>query len=609
MRLATITNWAYGATVALTLLSGTTMLLASSAQERERTAVTQRYALDSASSNADEDAAALSEMARQYAISGDPADLIAYQREVAQLRAIELRTRAIRDAGASRDELNSLHEALRWADGLLDQQQAAIAARRKGDQATALKILFAPEYERELDRIRAAIERFQYRLDQRTDTALRAATDTSRLWRSTSEAMLAITGGLFLGVLYFVFRRRVLHPVVRLSDVVARLAAQDFDAVPPEYEQVDEIGDMAQALRIFRENGIERLRLEQERDADRTVRDLLSRMTQRMQSCDSVADLERILERFVPEVAPHLAGRLYLLDRERGTMVTRCSWGRPLHSDEEFASLACWALRRGVAHFANAECIDVVCDHIDLSASAVAAAPPDGDIETLCLPLVGQNGTLGLLYFEGRAPGGTSASGGELPGVYVTMLTENVALALDNLQLRDALRALAMADPLTTLANRRQLDQELDRQLEQAERRGETLACAMIDVDHFKRFNDDHGHDAGDAVLRAVAAELKLAVRDGNLVYRYGGEEFLVLLPQLDTDQAAERAEEIRARIARVAVRHEGQELGPVTVSIGVACAPRDCFWNRLVQTADAALLQAKRDGRNRVVSAIPEAV
>jgi diguanylate cyclase (GGDEF)-like protein len=316
-------------------------------------------------------------------------------------------------------------------------------------------------------------------------------------------------------------------------------------------------------------------------------------MTQRMQSCDTVADLTQVLQRFVPEVAPHLAGRLYLLDRERSLVVEACHWLDPSAAQAEFPAQACWALRRGTMHHAGAGCVDVPCDH--LCATAV-------EIETLCLPLIGQHGALGLLTFE-RRPG---REGRELPDIYLTMLAENVSLALDNLQLREALRALAMADPLTTLANRRQLDSELERQLADAERRDEPIACAMVDIDHFKRFNDDHGHAAGDVVLRAVAVELKRSVRDGSLVYRYGGEEFLVLLPGVDPTQAIPRAEEIRSRIGALAVRHEGDTIGPVTVSVGIACAPDHCSWTRLVKTADDALLQAKREGRDRVVIASP---
>jgi diguanylate cyclase (GGDEF)-like protein len=592
MRLITITNWAYGVTVALTFASGTTMILASSAQQHERAAVGQRYLLDRATATVDEDVMALSELARQFTINGDAADLLAYRRGRSELAPVEARTRHIRDAGAGADELRTLHEALGWADALQAQQLQAIAARQRGDLHAAVGILFSAEYERELDRSRAAVERFQYRLDQRTGDDLRVAEQTARNWRAASEVMLAITGLLFVFVLYFVFRRRVLHPVVKLSDVIGRLAAQDYEAEPPQYDRIDEIGDMAQALRVFRENGIERQKLEIERDTDRAVRDLLSRMTQRLQGCDTVAELKTVISRFIPEVAPQLAGRLYLLDPTRNVLVEACAWLNPSHSITEFSPLACWALRRNAAHRPSGEAFDVPCVHL------AGGNVPD----SLCLPLSGQNGILGLLYFEPCA----AASGTRLSDTYLDMVAENIGLALDNLRLREALRSLAMTDPLTTLPNRRQLDEVVARELTIAEREGTSISCAMIDIDHFKRFNDEHGHDAGDVVLRAVGQTLKEAVRDTNLVFRYGGEEFLLLMPGMEADAAIERAEEIRHRIAALRVQHEGQDLGPVTASIGLACAPLQTDWHSLVQSADAALLRAKQAGRNCVLTAVP---
>ena len=593
MRLATITNWAYGTTVALTLASAATMLAASSAQEQERAAVAQRYELDKATSTIDEDAAALSGLARQYALSGSRADLLAYSREASSVGPVESRAKHIRDAGAGSDEITALYEALRQTDGLQAQQHAAVAARQSGDRDQSVEILFAPEYERELDRIQASIERFQYRIDQRTDATLRAATGSARVWQLAAEAMLSITGILVLCVLFFVFRQRVLRPVVKLSDVITRLAAQDYEAIPPDTSQVDEIGDMAEALRIFRATGLERQRLEAERDADRAIRDLLSRMTQRMQSCDTIDDLKSVVQRFLPAIAPRLAGTLYLLDPARNAMVEATSWRAASHSQHEFPPLACWALRRGSAHRPAGNHVDVPCSHIH-----VLDAPP---LDTVCLPLSGQNGMLGLLYLEPLA----GAEVSDLPAIYLQMLTENIGLALDNLRLREALRGMAMADALTTLANRRQLDAMLETELARSDRAGLPISCIMADIDHFKRFNDELGHEAGDAVLRSVGNLLKRSVREDHLVYRYGGEEFLFLLPGMTAAEAEQRAEEIRAGVAALHVGHDGRGIGRVTVSLGVASAPEHCERAGLVQAADAALLRAKRAGRNRVEGAV----
>lgn len=595
MRLATITNWAYGITVMLTLASGLTMIAASQAQDGERSAVEQRYRLDKLTSNLDEDTIELSGLARQFALNGNAAHKLAYAREQATLGKIESRTKSIRDAGASEGELADLHAALRWTDALQPQQQAAIFARQTGDRTRAVEILFSPEYERELDRVQAAIGTFQDHVDERTSATLQVATSSAKLWQGAAEVMLSVTALLFLCVLFFVFRQRVLRPVVKLSDVVTRLAAHDYEAVPPNISQVDEIGDMAEALRIFRATGIERQRLERERDADRAMRDLLSRMTQRMQSCDGIDDLKDVARRFLPGIAPRLAGRLYLFDTIKDAMVEAVSWQNPRHSNPEFSLLSCWAVRRGTSHRPAGDQIDVPCAH--LSANDGANLP-----DTICLPLAGQQGTLGLLYLE-PLPGGSLS---ELPDIYLDMLAENIGLSLDNLRLREALHDMAMADALTTLANRRQLDAVLGAELDRSARSQTEISCIMADIDHFKRFNDEVGHEAGDAVLQAVGGLLKRVVHEADLVFRYGGEEFLLLLPGVAAEEAVGRAEQIRSAVSALRVQHRGNDLGAVTMSLGVATAPAPSERAKLVQAADAALLRAKRQGRDRVVTAGP---
>ncbi|MDI1294848.1 MAG: diguanylate cyclase [bacterium] len=592
MRLSTITNWAYGATVALTLASGATMLMASGAEERERAAVEQRARFDQITATLEEDVYRLTEQARGFVISGDPSHIIAYRREKASLRAVEDRIAHLKDAGANETELAALRQALHWSDALTDEQDSAIRAAQAGDDKTARTILFGDEYGRELDRVAAQVGKFQYMLDQRTEHAVAKATETARQWRSVSEVMLGITALLFLCVLYFILKQRILHPVVRLSDVVTRLAAQDFAAIPPEFNQVDEIGDMAQAIRIFRENGLERQRLERERDVDHSMRDLLSRMTQRLQGCDSTDDLVDVVRRFAPEIAPAFPGRLYIHDGCRNSMQQACDWRSPIQSRTEFPASACWALRRGQTHKPTGEMIDIPCDHLKGQA----------DIATICIPLAAQGESIGLLYFE--QPMDFSAEHLERTEKYLEMLAENIGLALANLRLRDALRAMAMADALTGLANRRQFDAQLQFQVEDAQRNHAPLACLMIDIDHFKRFNDSYGHDAGDAVLRAVGGVLADSLREQGHAFRLGGEEFVLLMPGFDLDQALARAQQVQRRIQDLRIDHRGKELGTITASFGLAAYPDHGRADRLLQTADAALLRAKSEGRDRIVIA-----
>ena len=168
--------------------------------------------------------------------------------------------------------------------------------------------------------------------------------------------------------------------------------------------------------------------------------------------------------------------------------------------------------------------------------------------------------------------------------------------------LQQQLREQSMRDPLTGLHNRRFFDELAPVMFAEAQRSGTTLAAAMIDIDHFKRLNDSFGHAAGDAVLRAAGALLRQSIRQSDIVFRLGGEEFLVLLPNTQDESALRRVDEWRETFAAGAIRHDGKAL-TITFSAGVALFPDDADEiAALLDRADQALYRAKAEGRNRVV-------
>jgi diguanylate cyclase (GGDEF)-like protein len=169
------------------------------------------------------------------------------------------------------------------------------------------------------------------------------------------------------------------------------------------------------------------------------------------------------------------------------------------------------------------------------------------------------------------------------------------------LETQDALRTQAMRDHLTGVANRRAIAEQLGRELNRARHERRPLAVVMADLDSFKAINDSHGHATGDEVLRASAAALRSELRQYDLIGRYGGEEFLVVLPGCDTAQGRAIAERLRAAVANTSISHDGNELR-VTVSLGVASTVQHEFSQEaVVGAADAALYRAKANGRNRV--------
>lgn len=304
MRIATITNWAYGVTVCLTIASGIVMLMASHADNVERQAVKQRQIFDQLTEEIEAETWMLSDLARLYAIKKEPDVLKAYQAKEGELKNIEHKVGQLKDTGATGEELALLYEGLKIVDGLQDEQQAAIASVARGEEQQAIALLFGKIYELETERAQSKIDHFRMLLDKRIIADVQAATNTSKTLRTASEVMVGLTALLFLFVMGFILKHRVLRPVVRLSDVVHRLASQDYAVETPNFNQVDEIGDMAQAIRIFRENGLARQRLEKERDADWAIRELLARMTQRLQGCENVSDVIEVAELFAPNIAP-----------------------------------------------------------------------------------------------------------------------------------------------------------------------------------------------------------------------------------------------------------------------------------------------------------------
>jgi diguanylate cyclase (GGDEF)-like protein len=187
---------------------------------------------------------------------------------------------------------------------------------------------------------------------------------------------------------------------------------------------------------------------------------------------------------------------------------------------------------------------------------------------------------------------------------------EQVALSIGNLRLRESLRQQSIRDELTGLYNRRFLEESAQREVQRAARLQAQgghggMALLMIDVDHFKRFNDLHGHEMGDRVLREVAQVLKRVSRDSDVAARYGGEEFTVMMTDMTTELSVERAEQLRQEIEALTIEASGMALEGVTISIGVAQFPtHGRTAEALFRAADKALYEAKRAGRNRIALA-----
>ena len=245
-------------------------------------------------------------------------------------------------------------------------------------------------------------------------------------------------------------------------------------------------------------------------------------------------------------------------------------------------------------HVSGADESSIACAHI-------AHAPGEIARPGVCMPMIAQGAASGLLFLQARDVDAATLSAARLE--FIASVAEQMALALFNIRLREALRQQSVRDPLTGLYNRRFLEETLDRELSRLERKTLPLSLIMLDIDNFKAFNDTFGHAAGDAVLRELGSVLQRFVRGGDIACRYGGEEFTVILPEASLEIGRQRAEMLREAAREMRIVHDGKALGSVTLSLGVACSPEHTrSRDQLLQMADAALYEAKSGGRNRVV-------
>ncbi|HEX2715730.1 MAG TPA: sensor domain-containing diguanylate cyclase, partial [Candidatus Acidoferrales bacterium] len=217
----------------------------------------------------------------------------------------------------------------------------------------------------------------------------------------------------------------------------------------------------------------------------------------------------------------------------------------------------------------------------------------------VCVPLVAEGKALGVLHLRYASDRGQTK---ESDRALAVTAADQIALALANLRLHQSLREQAIRDSLTGLYNRQYMEDSLERELRRAERHKTPVAVVVMDLDRFKDINDTLGHEAGDAFLAAFGAFLRSRIREEDIACRYGGEEFVVILPGASLADASARAAQLREAASHVAVEHRGQTLGPVTLSFGIAVFPDHGTTQRMLfRAADASLYRAKQRGRNRV--------
>jgi len=316
-------------------------------------------------------------------------------------------------------------------------------------------------------------------------------------------------------------------------------------------------------------------------------------------ACQTYEEAYVIIAKYAARLFTSESGTLSIFNASRNLLNVTACWGQSETTTESFDPKSCWALRRGKVHVHEGDA-GVRCAHF-LHQTATAAS--------MCVPLIAQSDILGVISLVHEFPSDkTVKAASPFPETklrLVTAFAEHIGIAMANMNLREALRYQAIRDPLTNLYNRRFMVESLEREIKRSQRKGSMVGIIMLDIDHFKQFNDGFGHEAGDIILNTLGNYFLSHMRADDIACRFGGEEFILILPDTSLNIIYARAEELREGVKKMAMVHKGKPLGNITISAGLSLFPEQGETvDLLLQAADKALYLAKAGGRNRVMVA-----
>lgn len=326
---------------------------------------------------------------------------------------------------------------------------------------------------------------------------------------------------------------------------------------------------------------------------------LLNEMGDLLQTSLTLHEAYRVVAQYTRQLFEDDSGALFWLQPDSNQLGLFAAWGGEAPDTPPFDRDACWALRRNRLHEVSWANSELLCPHVQ----------PRSIEDSLCVPIAAQGEVFGLLHLRHGAFVGNSHADWERLHEsrqrLAVALADHASMALVNLQLRETLRNQAVRDPLTGLYNRRYLEETLAHEILHAERHQTSLGIMILDLDHFKQINDCFGHQAGDSYLLTLGRFLLDRVRPEDIVCRYGGEEFVLILPDTTLTEAEALAAQLCQEIKNLHVEYRSQSLEPVTASAGVAGFPEHGpTSDALLRAADQALYRAKAAGRNEVMTA-----
>jgi diguanylate cyclase (GGDEF)-like protein/PAS domain S-box-containing protein len=332
---------------------------------------------------------------------------------------------------------------------------------------------------------------------------------------------------------------------------------------------------------------------EQERQNSRSLR-LIGQMSNWLFSAQSLDELVAIIAEAMAHIFPDVDGTLYLYSNSRDCLEYAGGWGGPKITDHQFRPDECWALRRGRSYAFGVYEISVRCAHVINSPGVYAD-----------IPIIAHGDTIGLLHLDfhhlpARGLSDAQKARFEQQLEIAQICVEQISLATAIVRLQTELREQSVKDALTGLWNRRWFLNMAESELRRATKSNRPISLVMLDLDHFKRFNDKYGHDAGDTALKVFSACLSEIDQQGVYAARFGGEEFALVCANMECEEASKLVDALREKVSSAPILHAGQRLPPLSFSAGVAKAEAGADLRTLIACADKALYAAKAAGRHQ---------
>jgi diguanylate cyclase (GGDEF)-like protein/PAS domain S-box-containing protein len=326
---------------------------------------------------------------------------------------------------------------------------------------------------------------------------------------------------------------------------------------------------------------------------------IMSEMRDLIQVASSMSEIPPIVQSTMEKLFPNSGGALFIMSPSKSDLESASRWGGfPEDVDDNvFSPDSCWALRRGRAHIVEDIKSGTICPHLK-------HLP---DMAYACIPMVAKSEVIGLLHLRDSNYMNEQDRQTLIETLHdiAAPLSEYLSLAIANLKLRETLKYQSIKDPLTGLFNRRFMIESFNREIARATRKQTKISLVMIDIDHFKNFNDSWGHAAGDELLIQLGKLFKERIRECDIACRYGGEEFVILMAESNIEDTFKRADKLREDTKNIRAYVNGQLLPPVSMSMGIAEYPtHGKNVDDLLHIADTALYRAKQEGRDKVIIA-----